>query len=61
MRVRISGRDQQELDAFVKSLETLADYQVTYTSDVRDSKRTNNPKYRTSKELIQYLDVQKKV
>ncbi|WP_368504247.1 DUF3970 family protein [Alkalihalophilus sp. As8PL] len=60
MRVRLSGRDQQELIDFVKELETLQNFEITYASELRDSTRTNNPKYQNSKEIMQYVDIKKK-
>jgi hypothetical protein len=60
MRVRLSGRDQQELIDFVKELETLPNFEITYASELRDSTRTNNPKYQNSKEIMQYVDIKKK-
>ncbi|MDV2683736.1 DUF3970 family protein [Alkalihalophilus lindianensis] len=60
MRVRLSGRDQQELIDFVKELETLQNFEITYASELRDSTRTNNPKYQKSKEIMQYVDIKKK-
>ncbi len=60
MRVRINGKDEEELIQFLKELEKLSSFQVTYASEIRDSTRSNNPKYKNSKELIQYLDVKRK-
>ncbi|WEG15427.1 DUF3970 family protein [Alkalihalophilus pseudofirmus] len=60
MRVRVSGRDQKELVDFMKDLEKLQNFEVTYASELRDSTRTNNPKYRNSKEIMQYVDIKRK-
>ena len=60
MRVRINARDEQELAQFVREVEQLPSYEITYASDIRDSTRSNNPKYKNSKELTQYLDVKRK-
>ncbi|WP_017727604.1 DUF3970 family protein [Halalkalibacterium ligniniphilum] len=59
MRVRVMGRDQEELLRFMEDLKKLPGYEVTYHSDARDSTKTNNPKYQRSKDAIIYADVRK--
>ncbi|TWI59210.1 DUF3970 family protein [Halalkalibacter nanhaiisediminis] len=59
MRVRINPRDEQELALIRKRGETITFLRITNVSDIRDSTRSNNPKYKNSKELTRYLDVKK--